>query len=95
MEIPLRIGFDAKRLFNNFTGLGNYSRTLVNNLVQYYPEHDYHLFTPRIKKNYETLPFLDYLSIQIHEYPYRFSGYWRTFSMSSVLKNKVLDCITA
>lgn len=91
MEIPLRIGFDAKRLFNNFTGLGNYSRTLVNNLVQYYPEHEYHLFTPKIKKNHETLPFLEYLSIQVHEYPYRFSGYWRTFSMPSVLKKQGIE----
>ena len=35
----LRIGFDAKRLFNNFTGLGNYSRTLVHNLTEQFPDH--------------------------------------------------------
>ncbi|MBK8828378.1 MAG: hypothetical protein IPO26_17225 [Saprospiraceae bacterium] len=40
---PLVIAFDAKRLFNNFTGLGNYSRTLVRNLHQYFPENEYHL----------------------------------------------------
>lgn len=43
-----RIGFDAKRLFNNNTGLGNYSRSLVTQLKSYYPEHEYILFSPSI-----------------------------------------------
>ena len=42
----MTIGFDAKRLFHNKTGLGNYSRTLVRNLHRYFPEHTYHLFAP-------------------------------------------------
>lgn len=40
----MRIGFDAKRYFHNNTGLGNYSRTLVNNLKQMYPHEDYLLY---------------------------------------------------
>ncbi len=36
----MRIGFDAKRLYNNFTGLGNYSRTLAGNLHHYFPEEE-------------------------------------------------------
>jgi glycosyltransferase involved in cell wall biosynthesis len=32
---PLHIGFDAKRIVRNGTGLGAYSRTLVNDLAQY------------------------------------------------------------
>lgn len=47
----MHIGFDAKRIFNNRTGLGNYSRTLLNNLQRYFPEHQYNLFTPRISTN--------------------------------------------
>ena len=42
----LRIGFDAKRFFHNQTGLGNYSRTLIRNLAQYYPDFQLFLFTP-------------------------------------------------
>ncbi|MEM9325224.1 MAG: glycosyltransferase family 1 protein, partial [Bacteroidota bacterium] len=42
----MKIGYDAKRLFKNTTGLGNYSRTLLHNLQAHYPEHDYHLYTP-------------------------------------------------
>lgn len=43
----MKIGFDAKRLFNNFTGLGNYSRTLVSGINQVAPEHELFLFTPK------------------------------------------------
>ena len=43
----MQIGFDAKRLFFNQTGLGNYSRNLVKNLHQYYPNPTYHLYAPR------------------------------------------------
>jgi glycosyltransferase involved in cell wall biosynthesis len=44
----MRIGYDAKRFYNNKTGLGNYSRTLIDALAKYHPEHEYHLFTPKI-----------------------------------------------
>ena len=42
----LTIAFDAKRYFNNATGLGFYSRTLVEGLRRFYPEHHYLLYTP-------------------------------------------------
>ncbi len=40
----MTIGFDGKRLYDNKTGLGNYSRTLFNRLLQYYPDNDYKIF---------------------------------------------------
>lgn len=40
------IAFDAKRFFNNATGLGFYSRTLLDGLRRLYPEHRYLLYTP-------------------------------------------------
>jgi glycosyltransferase involved in cell wall biosynthesis len=43
----VKIGFDAKRLFNNFTGLGNYSRFVVNALLDYAPGNEYLLYTPK------------------------------------------------
>ena len=36
--VPMIIGFDAKRIVRNGTGLGSYSRTLVNNLIVQCPE---------------------------------------------------------
>ena len=52
------IGFDAKRAYQNFTGLGNYSRDLIENLVEIYPENEYRLFAP---KEYDN-PRLNFLS---------------------------------
>lgn len=43
----MKIGFDAKRYFHNNTGLGNYSRVLVNELCKHFPEHSYFLFDKR------------------------------------------------
>jgi hypothetical protein len=40
----MTIGFDGKRLYDNKTGLGNYSRTLFNRLLQFYPEEEYKIF---------------------------------------------------
>jgi glycosyltransferase involved in cell wall biosynthesis len=40
------IGFDAKRAFANRTGLGNYSRYVINNLSTYCPGSLYQLYTP-------------------------------------------------
>ena len=45
----MKIGFDAKRAFHNSRGLGNFSRTLINGLVNYHPENEYSLYTPPIK----------------------------------------------
>ena len=42
----ITIGFDAKRAFMNFSGLGNYSRSLIRALATFYPHHRYVLFTP-------------------------------------------------
>ncbi|WP_339881137.1 glycosyltransferase family 1 protein [uncultured Algoriphagus sp.] len=44
------IGFDAKRAFKNFTGLGNYSRFILKSLSQNFPNNNYLLFTPEVRK---------------------------------------------
>ncbi len=44
------IGFDAKRIFHNTTGLGNYSRDLVRILANFYPNNTYFLYNPKPKK---------------------------------------------
>lgn len=53
----LKIGFDAKRLFHNTTGLGNYSRSLVRSLKDFYPENSYVLFSPSVTYNEESFYF--------------------------------------
>lgn len=48
--MKLRIGYDAKRIFQNRTGLGNFGRSLIQILVNEAPSHSYHLFHPKPAK---------------------------------------------
>lgn len=43
----MRIAFDAKRAYQNTTGLGNYSRMLIKALATGYPQHEYYLAVPK------------------------------------------------
>jgi len=43
----MKIGYEAKRVFHNATGLGNYSRELIRILSEYYPENTYFLYNPK------------------------------------------------
>ena len=43
----MKIGYEAKRIFHNKTGLGNYSRDLVRILSTYYPSNTYFLYNPK------------------------------------------------
>ena len=80
--IVLKVGFDAKRLYGNFTGLGNYSRTIVRNLQFYYPDHEYVLYTPNIRYSGETNAFKESDSWQTVVYDGSFKSLWRSFSLT-------------
>lgn len=41
----MRIAFDAKRYFNNSTGLGNFSREVVHSLCRRFPDEEFILFS--------------------------------------------------
>ena len=45
----MRIGFDAKRAFHNFRGLGNYSRDLIR-ILQERTDAELVLFNPKRRK---------------------------------------------
>jgi glycosyltransferase involved in cell wall biosynthesis len=88
---PLKIGFDAKRLFLNDTGLGNYSRTLVKNMMQLFPQHEYHLFTPAVRETSETRFFLN-ADCQIHTPgSFEIKALWRSRGMSKTINRLKLD----
>lgn len=82
----MRIGFDSKRLYCNFTGLGNYSRALVKNVQALYSENEYFLYSPKIKKAPETTFFYDNSNFKTYLAKTVFKAYWRSFSISSQLK---------
>jgi len=86
----LKIGFDAKRLFNNFTGLGNYSRTLVQGLQEFFPNNKYYLFTPKISDKKEVLPFTDD-NYHIVKPNGGSKNLWRTYGCTSKIKKLKLD----
>jgi len=44
----MRIGYDAKRAYNNYSGLGNYSRYIISNMCRFYPENECLLYTPSV-----------------------------------------------
>ena len=74
----MKIGFDAKRLYSNMSGLGNYSRTLLRNLSSYLPANDYVLYTTKITLNKETNSFLED------------SGYTTTLKLMQIMTEKGL-----
>ena len=82
------IGYEAKRIYHNKTGLGNYSRDLVRILASYYPENRYFLYNP--KKNKEALFTTNSLGI-IEKLPStsfykKFYNVWRQIGIVSDLK---------
>ena len=46
----MKVGFDAKRAAQNRTGLGNYSRLILELLTTYSPENEYFLYIPNPNK---------------------------------------------
>jgi glycosyltransferase involved in cell wall biosynthesis len=83
----VRIGYDAKRLFNNFTGLGNYARFVVDGVAKRFPENEYWLYTPKAKPHPETAPFLGppfILRQPKSVWERSLSSYWRSVSLGSV-----------
>lgn len=79
----MRIGYDAKRLFCNHRGLGNYSRDLIRILSSYYPENIYHLYASDIKINVKTNP--ENTTIICPEGIYKFlpNALWRSYGMKN------------
>ena len=77
------IGFDAKRANANFTGLGNYSRFMVETMATYGNEHKYRMYIPKKCKNalYDSLlKHKNVASIQPHSFLMkRCKALWRTF----------------
>jgi glycosyltransferase involved in cell wall biosynthesis len=85
----MNIGFDAKRLFNNHTGLGNYSRTLVSNLAKHHPEHKLHLYSSKVKGLSREL--LENKNIHTSKYRGLFKAYWRSLGITKTLQKDNID----
>ncbi len=75
----MKIGIEAKRVFANRTGLGNACRQMVEGLATYFPEHEYHLYTPKVTTLFR---FSFFSNIIIHTpcsfFYKKLSSIWRT-----------------
>lgn len=85
------IGFDAKRAFYNKSGLGTYSRNMINGLAEKFPDHNYFLYTPgRNDSLYK--PVQDCITIKTPETAFNrvFKSLWRSYGLSDrLVKDKV------
>ena len=91
----MRIAFDAKKIVKNFTGIGNYSRNLVNALSLYEPEIECHLMAPSYGTEEARQRLLNLDRLKFH-YPaaiYRglFQEVWRCKNVSSDLTKANID----
>ena len=90
----LRIGFDAKRAFNNNTGLGNYSRFIIRSLLKYDANDQAFLFTPKVEAEWEHLFENEKQVRRILPQTMlgkSFPAAWRSFSLAAELDNYKLD----
>ncbi len=88
----MRIGFDAKRLFNNFTGLGNHSRTTIDILTEEFPEHEYYLYTPKVRLNDVTEPYTHKDGCHlIQPHGVVKGGAWRTYGLVHDMKRDGIE----
>ena len=76
----MNIGFDAKRFFHNFSGLGNYSRTLVDLLSQNYPDYSCRLFTSSIRSHPLIDPIMQRNNVEVVK-PSGINFLWRSKGM--------------
>lgn len=93
----MKIGFDAKRAFTNFTGLGNYSRSTVKILADFFPSNSYYLYNPRVPDEHQ-IKFLDlphhsdvHIKIPKSFFYELFPSLWRRMGITKDLVKDQLD----
>jgi glycosyltransferase involved in cell wall biosynthesis len=81
----MNIGFDGKRAVNNLTGLGNYSRSLIAHMAEYFPQNQYFVYSSKVKDQHQIQSFLNAPGVVLK---LAASGFlWRSFGILKQLKN--------
>lgn len=88
----MRIGYEAKRAFLNATGLGNYSRGVIGMMASHYPQNQYYLYTPKIKRN-KAFEFLSHIKQVETKTPKSefFTSLWRSRGVVGDLKRDGIE----
>jgi glycosyltransferase involved in cell wall biosynthesis len=86
------LGFDAKRAFYNYSGLGNYSRNLLTALSKQYSDNSYFLFTPKSKNRYILENDYNFKIIEPKGPIYKYiSSLWRLKFMKNELRKQKIE----
>lgn len=88
----MKIGYDGKRAANNLTGLGNYSRSLIENVAKQFANNEYFVYTPTVKKEVSKLPIFanpnTHLELPIAK---RNRIFWRSYGIKKQLINDKIE----
>lgn len=88
----MHIAFDAKRVYQNGTGLGHYSRTLVSSLARYFPQHQYTLLAPKITNRFDDAVYENISTVVPQHFPGTlFKAAWRSRGVVKELKPMGVD----
>ena len=91
----MKIGYDAKRAFANFTGLGNYSRSTISNICMVFPENEYFLYTPKKVDEGDSDFIKDFRNVHIRGpkniFYGTFSSAWRRFGIAADAAHDQID----
>lgn len=93
----MRIGYDGKRAVYNNTGLGNYSRLVIDVLATRYPENEYLLYTPKLRDNRRLSPLKEFSNVEFRV-PDSAVGraaksLWRVHGMSSQMERDGVELV--
>lgn len=85
----MKIGYDGKRATKNLTGLGNYSRWLIESISNIYPNHEYLVYTKAINESPRVKNFIASENIKIKTPVYN-KFLWRRMG---IIKDLIKDRI--
>lgn len=87
----LIIGYDGKRAVANNTGLGNYSRYVIDTLSIGFPRNTYRLYSPVLKENARLEPLMARANVELvgpnSSFDRKFAALWRSAAISRQLLN--------
>ncbi|MDE5595005.1 MAG: glycosyltransferase family 4 protein [Muribaculaceae bacterium] len=85
----LIIGYDGKRAVANNTGLGNYSRYVIDTLSIGFPRNTYRLYSPTLRENPRLEPLLMRANVELSgpssAFGRRFGSLWRSVGITRQL----------
>ncbi len=85
----MKIGFDAKRIFNNFSGLGNYSREVLRLNLDNSKISNIKLFNSKFNKDFNLV---SHNKLEIINPKFNFLNFfWRSFYLPFLIKKNDLD----